>query len=145
MKIERRNLANLSKSGMTLIEVTVVILVLLILIGVLFIATERYKKGADRAACLLTIRNFQQAVRANQNLNGYRPGLDELRWNEIVGTGRYIEQEPFCPTDGEQYALDDYYPEVGGVAAACVGNGVDGTSPGSARDHFPDPDEIVGW
>ena len=56
------------KPGMTLIEITVVILVLLTLIAVLFIGANIYKKGADRAACILNIRNIHQAVRADQNL-----------------------------------------------------------------------------
>ena len=55
------------KPGMTLIEITVVILVLLTLIAVLFIGANIYKKGADRAACILNIRNIHQAVRADQN------------------------------------------------------------------------------
>ena len=57
------------KPGMTLIEITVVILVLLTLIAVLFIGANIYKRGADRAACILNQRNIQQAVRADQNLN----------------------------------------------------------------------------
>ena len=62
------------KPGMTLIEITVVILVLLTLIAVLFIGANIYKKGADRAACILNIRNIQQAVRADQNLYNKREG-----------------------------------------------------------------------
>ena len=60
------------KPGMTLIEITVVILVLLTLIAVLFIGANIYKKGADRAACILNIRNIHQAVRADQNLENRR-------------------------------------------------------------------------
>ena len=44
-------------SGMTLLELTVVILVLLSLISILFIGARAWKKGSDRAASILTIRN----------------------------------------------------------------------------------------
>ena len=68
------------KPGMTLIEITVVILVLLTLIAVLFIGANIYKKGADRAACILNIRNIHQAVRADQNLENRNSG------DAVVGT-----------------------------------------------------------
>ena len=53
------------KAGMTLLELTVVILVLLSLISILFIGARAWKKGSDRAANILNIRNVQQAVRAH--------------------------------------------------------------------------------
>ena len=59
-----------SKSGMTLLELTVVILVLLSLISILFIGARAWKKGSDRAANILNIRNVQQAVRGHGNMNG---------------------------------------------------------------------------
>ena len=63
MKMTHTNKAKRTK-GMTLLELTVVILVLLSLISVLFIGARAWKKGSDRAACILNIRNFQQAVRS---------------------------------------------------------------------------------
>ncbi|MEO5716342.1 MAG: type II secretion system protein [Luteolibacter sp.] len=55
------------KSGMTILELTVVILVLLALISILFVGATAWKKGADRAANLMNIRNCQQAMRGAQN------------------------------------------------------------------------------
>ena len=63
-----------SKSGMTLLELTVVILVLLSLISILFIGARAWKKGSDRAANILNIRNVQQAVRGHGNMNGILQG-----------------------------------------------------------------------
>ena len=74
------------KPGMTLIEITVVILVLLTLIAVLFIGANIYKKGADRAACILNIRNIHQAVRADQNLENRNAGDAHRRY--YFGSGR---------------------------------------------------------
>lgn len=61
------------KSGMTLLELTVVILVLLSLISILFIGARAWKRGSDRSANLLNLRNTQQAMRAHQNLHNLSP------------------------------------------------------------------------
>jgi len=56
------------KAGMTLLELTVVILVLLSLISILFIGARAWKKGSDRSANIMNIRNCQQAMRGEQNM-----------------------------------------------------------------------------
>ena len=65
-----------SKSGMTLLELTVVILVLLSLISILFIGARAWKKGSDKSANLMNLRNTQQAMRGHQNLNNLATGAD---------------------------------------------------------------------
>ena len=78
-----------AKSGMTLLELTVVILVLLSLISILFIGARAWKKGSDRAANILNIRNVQQAVRAHANVRSLAEGAT-LAATDIVGTGKYL-------------------------------------------------------
>ena len=109
MKLTHTQNMKASKSGMTLLELTVVILVLLSLISILFIGARAWKKGSDRAASILQIRNTQQAVRSFSNMNGRNPGdtvaaapanvvtgapavlaLDA----EIFGAGKFIENDP---------------------------------------------------
>ena len=63
-----------AKSGMTLLELTVVILVLLSLISILFIGARAWKKGSDRSANILNIRNTQQAMRGHQNTKELKTG-----------------------------------------------------------------------
>jgi prepilin-type N-terminal cleavage/methylation domain-containing protein len=108
MKLTQTQNMKATKSGMTLLELTVVILVLLSLISILFIGARAWKKGSDRAASILQIRNVQQAVRAFGNMNAKNPGdaiagdpgppvilsLDE----EIFGTGKFIEVDPRTTT-----------------------------------------------
>jgi prepilin-type N-terminal cleavage/methylation domain-containing protein len=60
----------ISRKGMTLIELTVVILVLLSLMSVLFIGARAWLRGSDRAAAALLIRNAQQGVRGHCNIMG---------------------------------------------------------------------------
>ena len=62
------------QKGMSLLELTVVIGVLLALTSILFLGARAWKNGADRTACLLNIRNVQVSVRSYQNLYGYNPG-----------------------------------------------------------------------
>ncbi|MEY3897535.1 MAG: hypothetical protein RLZZ214_3056 [Verrucomicrobiota bacterium] len=63
-----------AKSGMTLLELTVVILVLLSLISILFIGARAWKKGSDRSANIMNVRNTQQAMRGHQNLKELASG-----------------------------------------------------------------------
>ncbi len=69
MKLTQKYNNKATKSGMTLLELTVVILVLLSLIAILFIGARAWKKGSDRAGCIMNIRNVQQAVRGHMNMN----------------------------------------------------------------------------
>lgn len=128
------------KPGMTLIEITVVILVLLTLIAVLFIGANIYKKGADRAACILNIRNIHQAVRADQNLENRNSG------DAIVGTilgvansGAYFETVITCPSAGGAYDVATTYPPIGTVGADCA------TLGDATNKHFPDPTTTASW
>lgn len=81
------------KAGMTLLELTVVILVLLSLISILFIGARAWKKGSDRAASILQIRNVQQAVRSHANMTGLNPG-DTMAKEDVIGEGKFIEVDP---------------------------------------------------
>jgi type II secretory pathway pseudopilin PulG len=67
------------KTGMTLLELTVVILVLLSLISILFIGARAWKKGSDRAANIMNLRNCQQAMRGHENMHSSAVGDDFLQ------------------------------------------------------------------
>jgi len=82
------------KAGMTLLELTVVILVLLSLISILFIGARAWKKGSDRSANIMNIRNCQQAMRGEQNMKQLavaaaftQTNLEEyLKFPQAIGT-----------------------------------------------------------
>ncbi len=99
------------KSGMTLLELTVVILVLLSLISILFIGARAWKKGSDRAANILNIRNVQQAVRAHANVRGLLEGA-ALASTEIVGSGKYLNSVT-PPVTGLTYGYLANVPAMG--------------------------------
>ncbi|RYD49918.1 MAG: prepilin-type N-terminal cleavage/methylation domain-containing protein [Verrucomicrobiaceae bacterium] len=107
------------KSGMTLLELTVVILVLLSLISILFIGARAWKKGSDRAANILNVRNVQQAVRAHANIRGLAtPGEGGAETGGAVSAttdifnGGYIKA-PTSPLAGVAYVYGTAVPAVG--------------------------------
>ncbi len=100
-----------AKSGMTLIELTVVILVLLSLISILFVGARAWKKGSDRAGCIMNIRNVQQAARSYQNMYN----TNAIPAGELVGNDKFMENTPSCPDATGVYTPD---PAVAGTAPA---------------------------
>lgn len=87
--------------GMTLLELTVVILVLLSLITTLFVGARAWKRGSDRALCIMYIRNVQKGMRGYSNLHGFSPGSTAPNLqSQIIGLGRFIETTPVCPSSG---------------------------------------------
>jgi prepilin-type N-terminal cleavage/methylation domain-containing protein len=103
--------------GTTLIELSVVIAVILLLVGVLFIGIQAWKDGANKAACLVNISSVQKAVRGYENLNGKNPG-DPLAWGDIAGAGLYFEAKPVCPAAGT-YTLAANIPAQSAPALTC--------------------------
>lgn len=119
---------------MTLLELTVVILVLLVLVGILFFGAQAWKRGSDRTACILNIRNVQQGVRSFSNLYGYSPGSSATNLkNQIIGVGRFVESTPMCPGNGVygygEATGEDTIPPIGTLYLTC--------SLEAAEEHVP--------
>jgi prepilin-type N-terminal cleavage/methylation domain-containing protein len=124
------------KSGMTLIELTVVILVLLSLISILFIGARAWKKGSDRAGCILNLRNIQQAVRGDQNMKN-KTTADSPVADDIMGTANaYLPKLPTCPATGTAYTAGTNYPDVGVLWTTCP-------NIATLTDHVPA--DVTGW
>ena len=136
------------RSGFSLLELTVVIAVLLSLTSVLFVGARAWKSGADRAGCILNIRNVQQSVRAYQNMYGYSAGgmpYAEGGTQDIAvhlhAKGYITDQQFSAITGGErcqgggsyERSRPDAFPPVGQLYSACSLRG--------AKDHTP-PEEF---
>ncbi len=127
-------LNNIKKqAGLTLIEVTLVIAVLLGLISVLFIGVTAYKQGSNRAKCILNIATVQKAVRSYQNLYELNPG-GALVVGTITGTGKMIETQPTCPSAGT-YTFGTTVPAAGVAYLTC--------SLATSDQHVPAT--VAGW
>jgi type II secretory pathway pseudopilin PulG len=122
-------------AGMTLIELTVVIVVLLALIAVLFVGARAYLKGADKAACVLNQRNIQQAGRSWYNLNPQSAA--DVTIGDLVGEGKFIENAPTCPpkTAANVYAIAETF--VRGCAPGVLATSCPDTEEGVADYHTP--------
>ena len=112
------------KSGMTLLELTVVILVLLSLISILFVGARAWKKGSDRAGCIMNIRNVQQAVRGHANMNNLAVGaalLDSVIYGastEGTAAATVYMKTPVCPAAGTYTPLA-VVPTTGELYITC--------------------------
>ena len=105
---------------MTLLEMTIVILILLSLIGILAIGARTWKKGSDRALCIMNLQAVQKGVRSFSNLNGYAPGNTVAGLEgQIIGQGRFVEHPPRCPADGTYASGGDVIPMEGSLYYSC--------------------------
>jgi len=126
--------------GLTLIELTVVITILLSLLSILFIGARAWKRGSDRASCVLVLRNVQVATRSYQNLYGYtfgdRPYADggtqdiaeHLFKKGYIEVIRYQQAHGAIPcASGGTYSCDvpDVFPEAGDLYMQCSRSGAD--------------------
>jgi type II secretory pathway pseudopilin PulG len=103
---------------MTLLELTVVILVLLSLITILFIGARSWKQGSDRAGCIMLLRKAQQAVRGYQNTHALLDGAAIDVNTDLIGPGKLLEVAPRCPGGGT-YAYGSTIPMPGAMIMTC--------------------------
>ncbi|WP_411826893.1 type II secretion system protein [Luteolibacter sp. AS25] len=104
-------------NGMTLLELTVVIFVLLSLISILFVGARGWKRGSDRATCVMNIRQAQLCLRSHQNVNGLSQGTTINMFTDILGPDSYLSV-PTCPAGGN-YNYIAYIPAQGELAMWC--------------------------
>lgn len=119
---------------MTTIELVVVIAVLLTLAAILMAGARAWCRGADRAACVVNIRNVQTSVRSYQNMYGYNPGAMPYAENGTQSIADHLFKKGYineklhtaikgaedCPGGGH-YAIseEDRFPECGDLYLAC--------------------------
>jgi type II secretory pathway pseudopilin PulG len=106
--------------AMTLLELTVVIVILLSLIGLLAIGAATWKEGSDRSVCILNLQAVQKGVRSFSNLYGYVPGnsVSGLE-SQVIGAGRFVETMPVCPSEGSYASGGDVIPQMGSLYFNC--------------------------
>ena len=122
--------------GMTLVEMTVIVLVLLVLTTLLWFGATSWKNGTDRARCIMNIRQMQVSVRSYANTTPHQPGSDLSMvvppvnvLAELVGPGKYVPELPHCPANGIYFFGGDVIPDIGQLYMSC--------SLASSRGHAP--------
>jgi type II secretory pathway pseudopilin PulG len=104
-----------SQNGLTLIETTVVLAVLLTLLSVLFMAAQSWKRGSDRAACIVTLRNIQVATRSYQNLYGYNAGGHPYTEYGTQDIARHLVEKGYIESKVYQIAIGEKNCSGGGT------------------------------
>ncbi len=114
------------RRGTTLIELTIIIIVLFAFLSMSFIGVRVWKEGSDRAGCVINIRHMQQAVRGFQNTRNLLPGDDTTSLsppltlnNELVGTGKFLPTQPACPGNGVYTMTGNTIPAIGTLYMTC--------------------------
>lgn len=126
-----------ARAGMTLVELSVTIVIVIALIILVFVGASAWKKGSDRAACVMNIYKVQQGVRSYAAARAYYPGQDisnrlnsDSLYEEIVGPDKYVENVPVCPDQGAYATAGNKIPRVGELFLTC--------SLASDDSHMPD-------
>jgi type II secretory pathway pseudopilin PulG len=119
-----------SARGVTLVELTVVIIVLLSLTTILYIGGREWKRLGDRSACIMNLRNFQVATRSYQNLYGYHFGGQPVLEYGTHDIARHLLEKG--------YVSQGLYDQSKGTKP-CSGGGTYSTA---APDIFPFPGEL---
>lgn len=121
------------RRGMTLIEMTVAIIVLLAFLTMTFIGVRAWKRGSDRAACLMNIRHVQQALRGHANMNGLVAGDPLVPPDEpertVIGPNTFIPSMPRCPGRGMYRFSGPLVPPIGELFMTCSLGDDDGHRP----------------
>ena len=86
-----------------------------------------WRRGSDRAACILNIRNVQQAVRAHVNVRGLTTPATAgsgaaLASTEIVGTGKYLNTVSNPVAGTLTYAYLEKVPAIGELYLTVTGD-----------------------
>lgn len=107
------------RRGVTLIELTVVITMIISLTSSLFISANYYRESANRSGCVVQMEGIQKALRSYQNFNNLKTG-DPVAKSDLVGAGKAIPSELFCPHADGRYAFRDEIPAAGESFVTCV-------------------------
>jgi hypothetical protein len=101
-----------------------------------FIGVSGWKRGANRAECVMNIRHMQLAVRGYSNAHSLKPGEDTSMSStpvilaaELVGPGRFAPRVPDCPGRGIYSLGGNSIPEIGSLYMSCSLGASDGHVP----------------
>ena len=126
MKINKNTAVRFHSSGMTLIEVSLVIALMLGLISVAFLGIGAYRKGSDKARCRMQLAAVQKAVRAQSNFQNLSIGA-KFGTADAFGAGKALESAPVCPSGGA-YTWGTTIPALHNPYGTCSYTDSDGTT-----------------
>ncbi len=107
--------------GLTLIELTVVIVVLLGLISVLFISARAWIEGSNKAKCIVNLASIQKAAVSYANLNQVPPSTysTAIAFTDLTGANM-VPASIACPTSSTAYVLSPVDNDQDSVWVQCA-------------------------
>lgn len=121
--------------GLSTVDVVAIIALILLVVAGFFIWAATWKKGSDRAGCIMNIRNTQIAIRSYYGMYV----KETFAAGEIIGAGKMMETYPECPAGGEYNITSPSqiirHPKIGDAFLKC--------SLEESHEHVP-PD-TSGW
>jgi type II secretory pathway pseudopilin PulG len=138
MKLSINRSRRLRPAGMTLIEISLVIALLLGLIAVVFLGIGSYRKGSDKAKCKMQLAAAQKAVRSQANFQNLDINAT-FATTDAFGAGKALENEPTCPSGGT-YTWTGAIPAIGAAFGAC-----DFTDPDGVTTHVLAATDTRDW
>ncbi len=141
-------------SGMAREETLLLILLLITVVGALYLFTTKWRRGADRSANLLNIRNCQQAMRGFHGTRNLVPGAPFPLYGGTECLTHYMAVPIPPPTIGGAYQFTE---KITPYSAKPVGNSIAhlyvcGPSLAlpvaggkNARHSYAEPSETEGW
>lgn len=87
------------RTGFTLVEILIVILIIGILLSVALPGFMRAREGANARNC---VSNLKQILSAKERwaMDNNRGAADEPALSDLAGPGKYIKATPVCPENG---------------------------------------------
>jgi type II secretory pathway pseudopilin PulG len=113
-------------AGMTLIEISLVIALLLGLVAVIFLGIGSYRKGSDKAKCKMQLAAAQKAIRSQANYQDLNIA-SAFPTSDAFGPGKALENPPVCPAGGA-YTWTGTIPAIGVPYGTCAYTDVDGVT-----------------
>ncbi|MBW0000338.1 MAG: type II secretion system protein [Verrucomicrobia bacterium] len=110
-----------AQRGTTLIELSVVIAVILLLVGVLFVGISGWKNAANQSACILNISTIQKAMRSWSAANSVSPPTTGTAGSVTIAdlaNAGYFSPSLTCPAGGT-YSDKGGVTPVGIIFATC--------------------------
>ena len=125
--------------GMTLIEISVVCVVIMAFAGLLFTSSRAWKADSDRSTCIMNQSRVQKAMRGHAYMYGYDIGSTIYNLpSKLIGPGRYIDSTPTCATNGTYTFGAEHgqntVPPIGVIYMSCSLSESEGHEPSSFGD-----------
>ena len=92
---------NMKKSGFTLVEIMIVVLIIGLLAAIAVPNFVKARKNAQRNSCIANLRQIEGAVEEAKTEGNATPTADD-----IYGPEKEIKVAPTCPSTKAAYSLD---------------------------------------